>query len=459
MNNVLRVAKYRRVSTDEQALHGYSLQTQDDTLNEYCQSKGYKIVGDYVDEGISGAKPPLKRPALKRLLDDVQAGKIDIVIFTKLDRWFRSIEQYYKVQEILERNNVVWQAVLEDYNTATADGRLKVNIMLSVAANERERTSERIRVVLDNKFKNKVAAFGGNSSTLGYIKQPDENGLVRLVKDPETQHIMEEFWEMMIKYNNLCKAATYLNDKYNLNFAHSRWVKMKNNELYTGEYRGIKDFCEPYISRKDWLRVKSQPIKKAQKNRVYLFTGLIKCPECGRLLGSTFTTNSVGTEYRGYRCQGVTVKQCSYTTYSSEGKLERYLLANLPQLIADEIKDAEALAMERIEIEKATPKKNIKTDVAKLKEKLRKLSIVYVDGLIDDEEYLARSTELKTLIDQASQETPQAERDITYLKEVLKTDWRALYEDMTLENKRRWWRGLIKEIIVEGSTVKKVIFL
>ena len=190
-----------------------------------------------------------------------------------------------------------------------------------------------------------------------------------------------------------------------------------------------------------------------------MFTGLIKCPECGRLLGSTFTTNSVGTEYRGYRCQGVTVKQCSYTTYSSEGKLERYLLANLPQLIADEIKDAEALAMERIEIEKATPKKNIKTDVAKLKEKLRKLSIVYVDGLIDDEEYLARSTELKTLIDQASQETPQAERDITYLKEVLKTDWRALYEDMTLENKRRWWRGLIKEIIVEGSTVKKVIFL
>lgn len=462
MENVLRVAKYKRVSHDEQALHGYSIQTQDDTLDEFCKANGYKIVGDYTDEGISGAKPPLKRPALKQLLDDVKAGKIDIIIFTKLDRWFRSIEEYYKVQAILERHNVAWRTVLEDYNTATADGRLKVNIMLSVAANERERTSERIKVVFNTRWKKGEYCLGGDITTLGYMRQTDENGLVRLVKDPATQHIMEEFWDMMIKYNNLTKTSAYLNTKYNLQYIYSKWSRIRNNELYTGEYRGNKGFCEPYISREDWLKVKSQPIKKTQKNRVYLFTGLIKCPECGRNLNSNCTVKLIkGSkfDYKSYKCPNAITKVCSHTTSVSEIKLEKYLLDNFPQLIGAEIQAANALKVKQLQIEKATPKKNIKTDVAKLKEKLRKLSVVYVDGLIDDEEYFARSAELKALIDKASQETPEVERDITHLEEVLKTDWRALYDVMDLENKRRFWRSFIKEIVIEGKDVKRVIFL
>ena len=451
MENVLRVAKYRRVSTDEQALHGYSLQTQADTLDEYCKTKGYKIVGDYVDEGISGAKPPLKRPALKQLLDDVKAGKIDIIVFTKLDRWFRSIEQYYKVQEILERHNVVWQAVLEDYNTATADGRLKVNIMLSVAANERERTSERIKVVLDHKRKNKVAAFGGSKTTLGYIKQKDENGLTRLIKDPETQHIIEEFWDMLIKYNNVMKAGMYLNTKYNLSYPYHAWDRVRRNELYSGEFRGIKDFCEPYISRDAWLKVMEvKNIKKTPKNNIYLFTGLIKCPYCGRILCSNYSRNSYGKVYKTYKCSMRASKLCDFKGSITEITIERWLLNNLEQLINLEI--------ERVESERAEQKKQPKTDVAKLKEKQRKLNVIYMNGTINDEEYILQANELKALIAKAEQESPQVQKDISYLKDILKSDWKALYAVMTEENKRRFWRSMIKEIILEGKTIKGVIF-
>ena len=80
---VLRAALYERVSTEEQAMHGFSIGAQIENLTEYCKKNGYKIVDHYTDEGISGAKPPLKRPALKRLLDDVRSDKIDIIIFTK----------------------------------------------------------------------------------------------------------------------------------------------------------------------------------------------------------------------------------------------------------------------------------------------------------------------------------------------------------------------------------------
>ena len=101
---ILRVAIYGRVSTEEQALRGFSIEAQVDALKEYAKKNNMKIVDIYLDEGISGAKPPLKRPALNRLLEDVKAGKIDMILFTKLDRWFRSVKEYFKVQEILEDN-------------------------------------------------------------------------------------------------------------------------------------------------------------------------------------------------------------------------------------------------------------------------------------------------------------------------------------------------------------------
>lgn len=155
---ILRVALYPRVSTEEQFLRGYSLQTQEEVLTQYSNDHGYKIVGVYRDEGHSARKPALKRKVMQELLADVQTGKIDRILSIKLDRWFRNVREYHKIQEILEANNVTWQATMEDYNTATADGRLKVNIMLSVAENESDRTSERIKFVFDGSAAEKNGA-------------------------------------------------------------------------------------------------------------------------------------------------------------------------------------------------------------------------------------------------------------------------------------------------------------
>ena len=152
---ILRAGLYERVSTEEQAMHGFSIDAQIDNLTEYCGKHGYKVVDHYTDEGVSGGKPPLKRPALKRLIDDVKEGKIDIIIFTKLDRWLRSVQEYFKVQEILEKHRVEWKAIHEDYDTTTANGRMAITIFLAIAQNEREKTSERVKAVFDHKLKNR----------------------------------------------------------------------------------------------------------------------------------------------------------------------------------------------------------------------------------------------------------------------------------------------------------------
>ena len=185
---VLRVALYPRVSTEEQFLRGYSLQTQEEVLTQYSNDHGYKIVGVYRDEGHSARKPALKRKVMQELLADVQAGKIDRILFIKLDRWFRNVREYHKIQEILEANNVTWQATMEDYNTATADGRLKVNIMLSVAENESDRTSERIKFVFDGKRRRKEWCFTGGPDQWPYGYMPQViDGAKRCVKNPETR--------------------------------------------------------------------------------------------------------------------------------------------------------------------------------------------------------------------------------------------------------------------------------
>jgi DNA invertase Pin-like site-specific DNA recombinase len=88
-----------------------------------------------------------------RMLDDVRTGRIDLILFIKLDRWFRNVAEYYEVQRILDEHKVHWIATEEDYDTTTANGRLHLNIKLSIAQDESDRTSERIKFVFESKVK------------------------------------------------------------------------------------------------------------------------------------------------------------------------------------------------------------------------------------------------------------------------------------------------------------------
>ena len=174
-----RAAIYVRVSTEEQKRHGISVNSQLSALEEYCRANGYNIADVYNDAGYSARKKYTNRPQLLRLMDDCQKGKIDIILFTKLDRWFRSVSDYYQVQNILDECKVPWRAIWEDYETETSSGIFKVNIMLSVAQSEADRTSERIKAV--NEYRRAKGEYIGKAPT-GY-KIVNKH----LVKDEEKQ--------------------------------------------------------------------------------------------------------------------------------------------------------------------------------------------------------------------------------------------------------------------------------
>ena len=142
-----KVGLYVRVSTQEQKLHGISIENQLDALQKYCKEKGYIIVATYNDAGVSAHGSYKKRPALLQMIQDCQEKKIELLLFTRLDRFFRSVGDYYLVTSQMDK--VPWKAIWEEYETETSDGQFRVNIMLSIAEAEAARTSEKIKSIMD----------------------------------------------------------------------------------------------------------------------------------------------------------------------------------------------------------------------------------------------------------------------------------------------------------------------
>ena len=107
----LRAGIYIRVSTEEQHLNGLSLPAQRLALEDYANKNGYVIAGVYADEGISARKSMSRRKGLMRLLEDVRQDKIDMILVTKLDRWFRNIKDYNITEEILREHHCYWKTI------------------------------------------------------------------------------------------------------------------------------------------------------------------------------------------------------------------------------------------------------------------------------------------------------------------------------------------------------------
>lgn len=446
----LRVAKYKRVSKKEQVIKGFSLQAQDEALNKHIEEKGYITAGDYVDEGITAST--LNRPALQQLLDDVRAGKIDLIIFTKLDRWFRSVAHYYKIQEILEEHRVPWRTVLEDYNTETSDGKFKVNIMLSVAQQELDRTSERIKVVFDSKVKNKQPIT--SALPYGYKIGIDKDGNKRVMKDEAAKDAIFDFFAFFEIHQSLRATMLFINNKYDLHLSYNSCKKMIRNTLYIGKFHDVEGYCDPYISEERFNKIQGILNKNGnvkQYKYTYLFSGLIRCPKCGRVMtGCKSKSNKAGDYfYFYYRCGHAYVNsQCKNRTSISEVKIEKYLLDHVEEELKKYIVGSEV---------QAQTKKKPKYDKAKLKRQLDRLNKQYREERIDDEEYDEEYNILQTKLAACNLEPEK--RDLRPLKSFLESDFQMIYKVLSKEEQRSLWRSIISQIVIHDYDNIDIKFL
>ena len=192
----LRCAIYTRKSSEEGLEQEFnSLDAQREACEAYIasqRSEGWVQVRDqYDDGGISGGT--LDRPAIQRLLSDIEDGLVDVVVVYKIDRLSRSLMDFAKLVEVFERNNVTFVSVTQSFNTTTSMGRLTLNVLLSFAQFEREVTAERIR----DKFRASRAKgmWMGGFVPMGY----DVVDRKLIVNEPEAatvRHMFQRFVEL-----------------------------------------------------------------------------------------------------------------------------------------------------------------------------------------------------------------------------------------------------------------------
>ncbi|MDI3409732.1 recombinase family protein [Bacillus sonorensis] len=145
----MRVALYIRVSTDEQAKHGYSIEAQKEKLEAFCLSQGWKIYETYIDDGYSAKD--LNLPKFNLMRDAIEKGEIDILLVYRLDRLTRSVIDLYEILKMLDENGCKFKSATEIYDTTNAMGRLFITLIAAIAQWERENLAERVKMGIEKK--------------------------------------------------------------------------------------------------------------------------------------------------------------------------------------------------------------------------------------------------------------------------------------------------------------------
>lgn len=435
---IKRAALYARVSTEEQAMHGVSLEAQRERLSLYAKENGLFVVDTYVDEGISARKRYTRRAEFMRMLGDVMAGKIDVVLFIKLDRWFRNVADYYEVQAILDRYGVVWIATEEDYDTATANGRLALNIKLAIAQDESDRTSERIRFVFQNMVKEGRVISG--STPLGY---KIENK--RAVLDEETAHITRDAFEKMADCRSVRETSRYLYEKYGVKMDARSLKRLLTNNWCIGEAYGVRDFCPAIVDRElfelvgNIINVRAERSVDNGKDKTYLFTGLVFCGCCGRRMtayscGNKRKDGSVN-RYEYYRCPSHVGGACGASGQINEAILEEWLCERVFGVTNGY--DFKITASQG-------QQSYVPCDAARIRTRLERLKDLYLDGLILRETYEKEYLSLKKRLERESKVSSQASAE----EKTPILSMREAYAMLSEESKKAFWSRLISKINV-----------
>lgn len=440
LKKIIRAAIYIRVSTEEQVRHGYSLEAQRKRLIEYCKQKGYKIIEIYVDEGKSARTKLNNRKELLRLVDDAKNNKFDRIVFWRLDRWFRNIADYYKVQEILDQHKIDWECSDEEYNTTTSNGRLHLNIKLSIAQNESDQTSDRIKFNFDMMIKNGNVIVGKQGMPLGYTIAGEKKNK-KMIKDPETEQIANDMWENIQITGSVRKTLIYINNKYNLNICYDSMRHYFMNEKYYGYYKGIENYCPPYVTKEEFDNVQSLVKRnvKMNKRHDYIFSGLLKCPICKRNLSGFTTITKSGNKkfkYPGYRCNHKYMGNCTYNKRPVENTVEKYLINNIEKEINKYI----------IQVKELNEKKNKKEplNIDKLKKKIERLTELYIEGRITKEKFDKDYNETIEIINKYT--IKEEIVDLSKFKKIFKKNTLTLYKKLDNNNKRNFWASFIDYI-------------
>lgn len=446
----IRVALYIRCSSDEQKKNGYTIKDQTDYGYMFAKENDLVVVGEYVDEGISATLEIHKRKALAQLIADAKAGKFDIVVFKCIDRFFRNVEEYYTAQKQLRKAGVTWLSIEEsDLDPEDPEAIFKINMYLAMAEYEARKTSKRINFNNAMRIKNKQVLVGQQSVMFPW-KVVGEHRNRHLAKNEDKADMLNDILNYFETHQSKSKTVAYANIKYGTTMTVDIMTRLLTNTLLYGEYRGVSDYVEPWITKERFDKIQDTLKRNARysskQGRTFLFTGLIKCRCCGRNLIGNCSKTIGDKAYISYRCNKFMIeKSCSNSQCIAENKIEKQLLKNLEQYITNEIIKLESI--KEMPVQKSD--NSIKID--ELKKEMARVNNMYRKGRMPEEEYDKEYAILEAELSKIDVEEEPKERNLDGLKELLESDFRTIYDALDREHKKAFWRNTIKEFTLDEN--------
>jgi len=343
----VKCAIYTRKSTSEGLDSDFNtLDAQREACTAYIQSQrseGWLCLDEkYDDGGFSGGN--MERPAMARLLADIEAGQVDCVVTCKVDRLSRSLLDFARIMDVFERHNVSFVSVTQQFNTATSMGRLMLNVLLSFAQFEREIISERTSDKMC--AARRKGKWLGGPPILGYDIDREKH---KLAVNPEEAAMIRELFNLYLQHQSMLKVAQEANrwgwstksyttkkgvhkasgcfDKAKLqriltNITYTGKIEHKG-EIYAGEHQaiiGVKTFDQV----QEIIKSNGNGASAIRNKHGALLKGLLYCANCGAAMAHTYTKKK-NRLYRYYVC----------TTAQKQGKEA----CATPSLPAQEIED------------------------------------------------------------------------------------------------------------------------
>lgn len=460
----MKAAIYTRVSTNDQAREGFSLEAQRDILMDTLERKGLQLYRIYTDPGVSGGT--FKRPGIQALLRDMKAGKFDTLLIHKLDRLSRNIGDLYEFIGLVNKLDIrliIVSMGSEEIDTRSPMG--KAFLMFSgiwaeiYLDNLREETLKGLTKKMQN---------GGRHMSkppLGY--EFDENYNLLIVENEAK--LVRIVYDKYLKGSGVVTIAKHMNE-FSRKKEGGVWDhKAVRNILKNPTYAGYNHFKqshwsedqriitegnhEPIISKEDFEKVKLMMERRSnnhmsKRSFPYPYSGIVRCARCGATYTGSTTVHQTKTKgeyrYRSYNCYNRKTRKTCDGPSISERELHRIVFEKI-MFYGDEIKDKK-------KDQKQDNTRQLEREVDKSNKRKRNWMIALGDGklspddyasLVDEEEKRMQDIYRELEINQAVKE---AEIPIEELKQMILNihkDWDLLDVELQKEFIQSWFREIV----------------
>ena len=421
----MRCGIYVRVSTDEQRDNGYSIDSQLRMIKEYCEKNSYDIVDVYNDAGHSGKD--LMRPEMQRLLKDIKAKRIEKLIAIKVDRLTRNNFDGFWLLNYCEEHDVKIELILEPYDVSTANGEMIFGMNLVFGQRERKEIGARTKRAMEEMALEKVHPA---KAPYGYIRNK-ETGHLEI--EPIESQVVKEIFELC-KEGKSTRGISRILKEENAYLKTGKWTadrvyKILTNPIYIGTFAFgrfkrklqdilyVDDYCEPIIDKKTWNITRKVLEKNKHSNYgnyIHLFTGIVKCPECKKILSSTMSFKNKGKPnakvYYFLTCKNPNCKAkgVHYSCDKLEDKLSR-ILNDITRYFYD--MDYEIITSNST---KSKDIKDIEKAIEKLKFQEKKLVDLYLSSSINVDAINSKNDMIKKEIKNLNKKLKELNPDTDY---------------------------------------------